>query len=296
VVVLSLAFALVWIWAAWHLFRRRSDPSDRARVVALILTGVLLFTWVRVRADGAHALGVWPSVAILLAMLLAHRRHAGRPAPAGLDPAVSIAGMLLFAVAAGGLVARDLSLPSDGAAVARAGVSGARAWMPASQLAALIRRIDTQSPPGRPIWIGLQRNDLVTFNDTMLYFLSARAPGTTYYESLPGLTTSDAVQQTIICQLEAAGVSLAVLGPNSAGEVWNLSSVPGSQRLDHWLDSRTQARVELGPYQLVTLTPGPAPAGPCPSSDAFAPAPGWPAARGTSRSSAGSGAPGSVGS
>jgi hypothetical protein len=274
VVVLSLAFVLVWTWAAWHLFRRRFDPADRARMIALMLTVLLLFTWVRVRADGAHALGVWPSVAILLALLLAHRRHADRPAPAGLDPAVSIAGMLLFALAAGGLVARDLSLPSDAAPVARAGVSGARAWMPASQLAALIRTIDAQSPPGRPIWVGLQRNDLVTFNDTMLYFLSARTPGTTYYESLPGLTTSDAVQQTIICQLETAGVTLAVLGPNTPGEPWNLSSVAGSGRLDRWLESRAISREQLGPYQLVRLRPVPGSAATCPSSDAFAPAPG----------------------
>jgi hypothetical protein len=136
--------------------------------------------------------------------------------------------------------------------------------MPTAQLAVLISDIDALTPDGGPIWVGLQRNDLVTFNDTTLYFLSARNPGTIYYEALPGLTNTESGERTIACQLARAGVALAVLGPISAGEQWNLSSVPGSPFLDQWLNTRAIGRSQVGPYQLLRLTPGLRPDDRCP--------------------------------
>ena len=264
VVVLSMVFALIWLWAAWHAAHQRNDPIERARTIALLVAGLLLFNWVRIRADAIHAMGVWPLVVVLLGLLLAQRRRRSQAAPRTVDAAVAIAGILFFAVGAGGLALRDLTLPHAMADVPRAGLSGERAWMPATELAALVREIDTRTPDRQPIWVGLQRNDLATLNDTTLYFLSARNPGTTYYVGLPGLTNSEMVQRTIACQLERSGVTLAVLGPNGAGEPWNLSSVPGSRFLDQWLAQRTVSRSTFGPYALVRLTPGLAPGDQCP--------------------------------
>lgn len=292
VIVLSVVFAAIWLWAAWHAAHLRREPAERARTIALLVAGLLLYNWVRVRADGIHALGVWPLVAILLALLLATRRRS-RPAPQTMDAVVAIAGILLFSVGAGGLALRDLAQPGIAADVPRAGLSGQRSWMPASDLATLVRQIDQLTPAGQPIWVGLQRNDLATLNDTTLYFLSARDPGTAYYIAVPGLTNADAVQRTIACQLERSGVSLAVLGPNGEGEPWNLSSVPGSRFLDQWLAQRTISRSAFGPYDLVRLTPGFGPGDQCPSSGGAVPDSGWRAARGTSPPNAGSGAPGS---
>jgi hypothetical protein len=141
---------------------------------------------------------------------------------------------------------------------------GVGGWWRAVGLAAVMRRTAPPTPDGGPIWVGLQRNDLVTFNDTTLYFLSGRNPGTIYYEALPGLTNTEPGERTIACQLARAGVSLAVLGPTSAGEPWNLSSVPGSSFLDRWLAARTIARSQVGPYQLLRLTPGLRPDDRCP--------------------------------
>jgi hypothetical protein len=292
VIVLSVVFAAIWLWAAWHAAHQRRDPAERARTIALLLAGLLLYNWVRVRADGIHALGVWPLVAILLALLLARRRRS-RPAPQKLDAAVAVAGILLFSVGAGGLALRDLAQRGIAADVPRAGLSGQRSWMPASDLANLVREIDQLTPDGQPIWVGLKRNDLATLNDTTLYFLSTREPGTAYYVGVPGLTNADAVQRTIACQLERSGVSLAVLGPNGEGEPWNLSSVPGSRFLDQWLAQRTISRTAFGPYDLVRLTPGFGPGDQCLSSGGAVPDSGWRAARGTSPPSAGSGARGS---
>jgi hypothetical protein len=264
VIVLGIAFGAIWLWALVRAYRQRSSPDERARLAALLVSGVLLFTWVRTRADGIHAMDAWPVTAILLALLLERRSRRSTPPSRAIQALVPVVGILMLCLAAGGLVYRDLSQPSAAADVPRSGLSGERAWMPASQLAEVIRDIDTLTPHGGPIWVGLQRNDLVTFNDTTLYFLSARNPGTVYYEALPGLTNTEAGERTIACQLARAGVALAVLGPTSAGEPWNLSSVPGSPFLDQWLTARTVARSQVGPYLLLRLTPGLRPDDRCP--------------------------------
>jgi len=229
-----------------------------------VLGGLLVFTWVRTRADGIHAMDAWPMTATLLALLLERRSRFKRQAGVALQALVPIAGILLLSVAAGGTAFRDLAQPGTAAGVPRSGVSGERAWMPTPQLAAIIREIDAATPDGRPIWVGLQRNDLVMFNDTTLYFLSDRKPGTVYYEAFPGLTNREPMERTIACQLARSGVTLAVLGPNPDGEPWNLSSVPGSPFLDQWLAARTVSRSQIGPYSMLRLTPGLRPDDRCP--------------------------------
>jgi hypothetical protein len=264
VIVLGIAFAAIWVWALARAYRQRSSPGERARLIALLVSGVLLFTWVRTRADGIHAMDAWPLTAILLALLLERRSLRSTPPSRAVQALVPVVGMLMLSVAAGGLVYRDLSQPHAAAGVPRSGLSGERAWIPTAQLAEVIFDIDAATPDGGPIWVGLQRNDLVTFNDTTLYFLSSRNPGTVYYEALPGLTNTESGERAVACQLARAGVALAVLGPTSAGERWNLSSVPGSAFLDRWLAARTLTRWQVGPYQLLRLTPGLRPDDRCP--------------------------------
>jgi hypothetical protein len=264
VLVLGIAFSLIWVWGSVSAYRRRSVRDERARLIALVLSGLLVFTWVRTRADGIHALDAWPLTAILLALLIERRGRFATQAAGAFASLVPIAGILLLSVAAGGTAFRDLARPAAAAGVPRSGFSGERAWMPTPELAEVIRDIDAATPDGRPIWVGLQRNDLVTFNDTTLYFLSDRKPGTVYYEAFPGLTNTEPMERTIACQLARAGVTLAVLGPNAEGEPWNLSSVPGSAFLDQWLAARTITRWQVGPYQLLRLTPGLRPDDRCP--------------------------------
>jgi hypothetical protein len=264
VIILGIAFALIWVWGLVSAYRKRSVPDERARIIALVLSGLLVFTWVRTRADGIHAMDAWPLTAILLALLLERRGRVGRQAGGAIQALVPIAGILLLSVAAAGTAFRDLAQPGTAAGVPRSGFTGERAWMSTPELAEVIRKIDKASPESRPIWVGLQRNDLVMFNDTTLYFLSGRKPGTVYYEAFPGLTNTEPVERTIACQLARSGVTLAVLGPNPEAEPWNLSSVPGSQFLDQWLAARTIARSQVGPYQLLRLTPGLRPDDRCP--------------------------------
>jgi len=252
VAVMAGAFALTWIWAVRTLWLRKLPRPEMAAALAFLITGVLLFGWVWTRADGAHALTAWPATGALLVLLLQQRRR-GLPLQPRLEAAMSVVALASLALAAAGLTIRDLNLPTTPGVVPRATLVGARAWMPPDRLARLVRRIDEQVPAGQPLFVGLQRNDLALFNDTTLYFLSDRRPGTVYFENLPGLSNLDAVQQTVICQLERSHVRLAILGPNGPGEPWNLSSHPGSTRLDAWLRAHASARETIDPYELITL-------------------------------------------
>src|SRR6202171_1958209 len=205
--VLGIAFALIWFWGLVRHYHLRSSADERARLTALLVSGVLLFTWVRTRADGIHAMDAWPATAILLALLLERRSLRSTPPRRAFQALVPVAGILMLSLAAGGLVYRDLSQPHAAAGVPRSGLSGERAWMPTAELAEGLRDIHALNTAGRSIWVGLQRNDLVTFNDTTLYFLSARNPGTVYYEALPGLTNTALGERTIAWQLARAGAS-----------------------------------------------------------------------------------------
>jgi hypothetical protein len=256
VAIMAAAFAFTWLWAVRTLALRQLARAEMAAMLAFLITGIGLFGWVWTRADGAHALTAWPATGALLALLMQQRRR-GTPTDPRLDAAMSVVALAIVALAAGGLALRDLNLPANPGVLPRATLVGARAWMPPDQLAVLVRRIDAQVPAGQPLFVGLRRNDLARFNDTTLYFLSDRRPGTVYFENLPGFSNQDAVQQTVICQLVRAHVTLAVLGPNGPGEPWNLSSQAGSTRLDAWLAAHASARETIDPYELVTLGPDP---------------------------------------
>jgi hypothetical protein len=294
VITFAIAFAAVWITAAIRAYRRRDDALEIARIVGLLVAGVALFTWVRTRADGIHAFDAWPVTAVLLGLLLQPRL--ARRRMMRLDAIAGITGILMFSLAVAALAYRDWLLPHAQAGVPRSGISGERAWMPVDMLATLTASIDRRSRPGQPIWIGLHRNDLVTYSDTMLYFLADRPPGTVYDEAFPGLTNSEPTERLITCQLSSSGVRLVVLGPNPPPEPWNLSAVAGSNYLDRWLAQHTQARTSVGPYELLTLTPDVRPDDRCSSSGGAALGQESRAARGTSPASAGSGAPGSAAS
>lgn len=252
----AACFAVIWLWGGTRAMRHRADPTELARLTALLVSAVLAFDWVVTRADAPHAIGAWPLTALLLALLL--QRRTAAQAPARHAAAISLIAVCLFTAAVVALAGRDLARPAQPAAIPHAAIVGGRAWMPAPQLNALVRAIDAAVPAGDPVFIGLQRNELVVFNDAMLYFLAGRRPGTRYEEYIPALTTDARIQEEMTCQLARSGTTLAVLGPNAAGEPTNASSRPGSTLLDEWLRAHTAARIDLPPYVLLTLRLDPA--------------------------------------
>ncbi len=253
IALFAVAFVAIWTWALVHIFRRRTDGVDRAALTGLLVPAVLVFAWVQVRADAGHALGAWPLTAALLAFVLGRGTRApGRRA----DPA-ALCAVLLLDVLLLGLTARDLGSPMAAAAVPRAAVVGERAWIPAPVLATVVRAIEDQVPPEGTLFVGVKRNDEVVFNDTMLYFLAGRLPGTVYYEAVPALTNSAEVERRIICQLGRSQTTLVVLGPNGQGDSGNASSRPGSPLLDLWIAEHAVEAREVGPYTIMRLRAGP---------------------------------------
>lgn len=250
--VMAIAFGVIWLWAAVVLVRERPRGPDGAIMVSLLVAGVVLFTWVRTRADGAHALTAWPPTCLLLAVLMARRRRA--PAHPPMEAVLSVLAILSVASADVGLVARDLARPAGAwQGVPRATLVGARSWLAPGELARLIADVDRSTAPSQPIFVGLHQNAQVVFNDTALYFLTGRRPGTTYFEFLPGFTNSRSVENVLVCQMEQSGVQLAILGPNTPGEPWNASAQTGSPFLDQWIGNHTVAAEDIGPYRIVHL-------------------------------------------
>jgi hypothetical protein len=264
--VLAIVFALVWGWSLVWLRRRPTTGAERGIMVALLLSGLFLFVWVRTRADGAHALTAWPPTCLLLAMLMAGRRRRFPP-PRAMEAVVSVAALLAVIVADLALVSRDLSRPSAAwNGVPRATLIGARAWMAPPDLARLIHDVDSSIAPGQTVFVGLQDNADVVFNDTALYFLSARRPPTPYFEFLPGFTNSAAVETILICHLDRTQTRLAILGPDTPGEPWNTSAQTGSALLDAWIAAHATGSETIESYRLVWLRPDPVPPS-CPSVD-----------------------------
>jgi hypothetical protein len=261
VILAVVADIVIWSATVFRLIRRRPAAAEAAGMLALLITSLLLFTWVRTRADGEHVLDALPMAVALVAALLSSRPAPSRSRPR-LDTSMSLLSGAALVLAAGALLVRDVN--PAGTYLPHATLPLARAWMPESQLSELIHAIDSQVPPGGTIYVGTWRNDLARFSDTSIYFLSDRQPGTVYWDAFPGLTNTARGESTIICQLERSGTSLVVLGPNPDNEAWNLSSQPGSPLLDDWLSANTVSHTDIGPYILLQLKGGARP-GSCPA-------------------------------
>ena len=71
--------------------------------------------------------------------------------------------------------------------------------------------LDHQSPDGEPLFAGLLRHDNVFANDVSIYFLADRPIATRYHELHPGVTTTQAVQEEMVAELQAADPDMAGL-------------------------------------------------------------------------------------
>lgn len=80
-------------------------------------------------------------------------------------------------------------------------------------LAELIHELETDKRQS-PIFVGAPQHDKVFINAIMVYFLSGRRSGMFFHHFDPGVTTTKAVQQKIINDLESNEVDTVVL--------WNL--------------------------------------------------------------------------
>lgn len=78
-------------------------------------------------------------------------------------------------------------------------------------LAALAEYVHRRVPPGRPIYVGVRRHDVLIISMPHLYFLLERPPATRYQELHSGVVDTAPVQAEIIRDLKDRNVRLIVL-------------------------------------------------------------------------------------
>jgi len=106
-------------------------------------------------------------------------------------------------------------------------------------------------PPGEPIFSGTTRHDLFMVNDSLLYLLAERDPGTYYWCLDAGVTTRAAVQRQMIADLDAHGVH-RVLRLSSFVVSDSSPSAEGSRLLDERLQAAFVSTKRIGPYELLS--------------------------------------------
>jgi uncharacterized membrane protein YhaH (DUF805 family) len=85
--------------------------------------------------------------------------------------------------------------------------------------------------PGKPLYVGATTHGLTWFNDALFYFLADRPQATRFDMSLPGLTTSAAVQSEIRRDIRQKQIEYVVLFRAPVSHEPNLSSVDSGVRI-----------------------------------------------------------------
>ena len=100
-------------------------------------------------------------------------------------------------------------------------------------------RFSTSSLPSvAPLYAGLPRHDNVFANDVSIYFLAGRPIATRYHELHPGVTTTQAVQEEMVAELDRAGARMACL--HHVGQSQRTKCQPIQQRRHAaWMSTST---------------------------------------------------------
>jgi len=105
-------------------------------------------------------------------------------------------------------------------------------------------------PRDEPIFVGTTRHHVFMMNDTLLYLLAERDPGTYYWCLDSGLTTSTAVQRQMIADLEARRVRHVLRVDSLAVEDFS-PSPEAATLLDEHLRATFVPVKRFGPYELL---------------------------------------------
>ncbi len=115
----------------------------------------------------------------------------------------------------------------------------------------LIDYIKKNTKNSEVIYSGNTKHDKLISNDLMIYYLSDRKSISKYYESHPGITTTNVVQNHIINELKDKNVKLLVLlnqeniiEPNKSAESSNV------YELDNFIKSNYSKEIIFGNYEI----------------------------------------------
>ena len=71
--------------------------------------------------------------------------------------------------------------------------------------------VNTHVPPGKQLFVGLHRHDVIIIGDVMIYFILNRLNATRYQELHPAVTDTASIQREIIRDLKAKNIELVIL-------------------------------------------------------------------------------------
>jgi hypothetical protein len=120
-----------------------------------------------------------------------------------------------------------------------------------SDLEAAVHYVQRRVPPGKPIYVGTRRADLVTSGAPILYVLTNRPSATRYDIAAPGVVTSAPVQREIVSDLKRKHLPLVIRWTASitaAPEPNRAGKSTGVRILDRFLASHYRKSASFGPY------------------------------------------------
>jgi hypothetical protein len=109
-------------------------------------------------------------------------------------------------------------------------------------------------PPGRPIFVGDRRFDVVRAGDPLLYLTLNRRNPTRYDVMQPGVVTSAPVQREIIRALQRSHTRVVIRWLDPAAEPARGSAAArrrGSHLLDGWLHAHYRTDATFGYYRVL---------------------------------------------
>lgn len=189
---------------------RRGDPRQALVPSLLAMLAAGLYMKALTRYDIIHALPVLlallPAIGVLLERSSPKRRGIGSRI---LRAGVIGAGAVVYVVLPGATLASQVRVyPPYRCHAGPQIASCVPLW---DQQAQVLTAIDEHVPVDAPLFVGLKRNDRVFANDISLYFFAQRPVPTRHHELDPGVADTEAVQRTIVGELQSGNVEWIVV-------------------------------------------------------------------------------------
>lgn len=222
----SLAAALVVLGAG--LFLQALSRYDEIHVLPASLAAILLLTWLLRQIPGA----AWrqPAVAVSVTALL-------------------LVPLLLYFVGPYVELSDNVRAFAPGGCYSELPRAGCIATLPGQD--DVVQILDHQSSEQSPLFAGLLRHDNVFANDVSIYFLADRPIATRYHELHPGVTTTQAVQEEMVAELQAQDPEWLVFitwGNPNEPNASRLSS--GVTLLDDYIRANYAREHTIGMYEM----------------------------------------------
>jgi hypothetical protein len=226
----------------------------------LLLSGIGLFNYTRVRSCMTHLLPTMIPAILLFILLLNELLKRFRCRIYFFRSFIWVIlflasfSLLFYSIKPNFVKLKSLSKKEN---KAKLDVARAQGFYDDSELAqsqiSAIKYIQGKTAQDEKIFVGNTRHDRVVNSDVMFYFLCERHSATKYYELHPGLTNTKKIQNEIINELKKADVRYIVLWSGSEGvnEPNESNKSSGIKELDNFIQKNYTFEKIFGPYLIL---------------------------------------------